>query len=354
MSLAILFTISILIYFYLKHKGRFPYKLTKHLYNDTLLLNILILWLVIGFFFSLDYSNQWGCIIMHQPIFGELNILFSSISLTLILLARFVWNKKIKTVVLILELLFWIAKLMIYKGGYAVGLAAFPQFKIVCYDIVALLLRLLVIRNITLQIRNFYISTITILIILVKILFFSTQRTIIWEYEESLERSKITLQKIQGNWSGLKVYNSTVFDTIISEEFDTTGKDLNIFELIELENKDTILNEIIIKESEPVSLHIDSNLLFFNLKDTNLNYLIVFNGEHSATLFELHGEIHDSIDYHKEIMAIFDTDSEILHNVKREDIYIRKIDNDSLVFDLGFLYMGNKYKLKKKKHQLTF
>ena len=243
MVLAILFIISVAVYFYLKRKGKFPYMWTKHLYNGKLLLKILLIWIAIGFFLSLDYSDQWGCIIQYQPFWSKLNILFSFISIALILIAIVVRNKKMKAIFLIVELVFWIGKLMVYKGGYTVGLAAFPQTRIVSYDVVALFLRLIVIRNVTFQLRTFYLATLTVIIILVKIFFFKTQQTILWEEKRSLENAKLTMEKMQGEWTGVRVFEETVFDTLISEQFDTTGKELNLLELIDFETKDTILKE---------------------------------------------------------------------------------------------------------------
>lgn len=343
MILVILFIISTVIYFYLKRKGKFPYKLTRHLYNVKLLLNILLIWIVIGFFLSLDYSDQWGCIIQYQPFWSKLNILFSSISFALILIAIVVRDKKMKAIFLILELVFWIGKLMVYKGGYAVGYAAFPQTHIVCYDIVALFLRFLVIRNVSFQLRTFYLATLTVIIILVKIFFFGTQQTILWEDERSLERAKFTMEKIQGKWTGERVYEETVFDTIISEQYDTTGKELNLLELIDLETKDTILKEKRIKQVEKASVYVDSNSVLIVTVEDSLNYTIEFNSEYSASLFEI---LLEPILIDEKALK---TDMSVSLDIgSAKEIYIRKIDNDSLVFEEWMISWGDIYKLKKK------
>jgi hypothetical protein len=349
MILAILFIISVVIYFYLKRKGKFPYQLTKHLYNEKLLLNILLIWIVIGFFLSLDYSDQWGCIIEYQPFWSKLNILFSFISFALVLIAKVVKNKKMRVIFLFLELFFWIGKLMVYKGGYSVGFVGSPQTLIVCYDLVALFLRLLVLRNTFFKIRTIYIASLTVIVLLVKISFFRTQQTIEWEYERGLKNSELTLQKIQGDWQGERIYEKVVFDTIFPKKVDTVGKKLSLLELVELENKDTIFEEKRIKHSEPISLHVDSNLLMFKLGETSLNYIIAFNYEYSATIFELHDsvELNDITDYYAELMELLELDSIDLRSVKRKEIYIRKIDTDSLVIE-EWLHWNETYKLKKK------
>ena len=81
----ILFTIFILIIFFTAKRvdliSDWYKKIITEPYNYYALLTLL----VIGFFGHLDYTDRWGCIVGGESIFDTKNILFSSISVTLIL-----------------------------------------------------------------------------------------------------------------------------------------------------------------------------------------------------------------------------------------------------------------------------
>ena len=60
-------------------------KIIQQPFNYYLLTGLLI----IGFFFRLDYSDRFGCIIGEEPVFEAKNILFSVTSMILVLLSFF-------------------------------------------------------------------------------------------------------------------------------------------------------------------------------------------------------------------------------------------------------------------------
>ena len=129
--------------------------------------------LIIGFFFRLDYSNRFGCIIGEEPIFELKNILFSTTSIALVLLSFFSKNRKIKLTFALLELLFWITKLFLYKGGYVVGITATADSLISFYDTTTLALRIFIINSLLkTNIKQVYILIFTIITISVKIYIF--------------------------------------------------------------------------------------------------------------------------------------------------------------------------------------
>jgi hypothetical protein len=89
----------------------------------------------------------------------------------LISIGFFLPNRK-GVVVLYVELLYWIFKLMVIKGGYAVGIGGVPDSDVLLFDSVALTLRLLLIhskQNIGLT-RKIYLLPISFLIMTLKLL----------------------------------------------------------------------------------------------------------------------------------------------------------------------------------------
>jgi hypothetical protein len=130
----------------------------------------LILFIVIGFLLRLDNNESFGCIIMDNPTFSFDNILYSGISIGLLTFGYKTQQKNIQLIILSGELLFWLYKLFFLKGGYAVGLGGVPMVSVLWYDLVALSLRLLLIKQIAKPQLNF----IWILPIVLLILFFRT------------------------------------------------------------------------------------------------------------------------------------------------------------------------------------
>jgi hypothetical protein len=120
--------------------------------------------IIIGFFFRLDYSDRFGCFIFDEPIFELKNVLFSAISTILILLSFFSKKRTIKITFISLELLFWIAKLFLFKGGYIVGYMAAADPLISFYDTAALALRVsIIISLLNVNIKQIYILIFTII-----------------------------------------------------------------------------------------------------------------------------------------------------------------------------------------------
>ena len=129
----------------------------------------LIGFLLTGFFFKLDYSLQQSCFVRHESVFSSENIFFFTIALTLLTIGILVRSKKIAATFLIIELIFWLYKLFLIKGGYAVGVAGAPNPFVLFYDILVLMLRIELIKQILcLKFRKLYVLGISFLIMLIK------------------------------------------------------------------------------------------------------------------------------------------------------------------------------------------
>jgi hypothetical protein len=144
-------------------------KVIRQPLNYYLLLGLL----VVGFIFRLDYTDRFGCIRFAEPIFELKNILFSATSITLVLLSFFSKKRTTKLTFISLELLFWVSKLFLFKGGYSVGIVNTADPIISLYDTTTLALRFFIINSLLkTNIRKRYILICTIIVISIKIYIF--------------------------------------------------------------------------------------------------------------------------------------------------------------------------------------
>ena len=325
----------------LKSKGKIGKGLYHRVNDYNLMVIILIAWIIFGFFFNLDYNDRWGCIITHQTIFNKFNIIFSSTALIFTFFARISSKPLIKISMHTIELIFWIIRLLILKGGYAVGYAGSPADMIVTYDFLALFLRLIVIRNTGIKIRSLYLSAITLIVILIKIFVFPTQQTINWEYEKSLENSKLTIERMQGLWNGFAIKEEYVNDTITGEIDSAEAKN----KLIYMISRDTLIDRKLIIRYDSVNILVDSNKIEIVRNGNQKTYFMMFDSEYSATLFEV---LPDTIDSDSVLMKACNTDLRIKSSWRNNtQIYIRKIDVDSLILMEGFT-IDYRYELSRK------
>jgi hypothetical protein len=134
---------------------------------------VLIGWTSFGFFTNLDYIQNCGCIVSAEPIFSTENIFYSGTAMVLLSLGVFIRSRTIVKVLLICELLFWLYKLTLVKGGYAVGFGGIPSIGVLAFDTIALTLRLILIKQILqVRIKTLFLLLITFIIMTLKIQFF--------------------------------------------------------------------------------------------------------------------------------------------------------------------------------------
>jgi hypothetical protein len=206
----ILFTILILIIFFSAKRVVWISDWYKRIITEPYSYYILLTLLVIGFFGQLDYTDRWGCIVGGESIFDTKNILFSSISVILIL-TSFIFNPRIlKISLIVVELAFWIFKLFYFKGGYVVSIVAAPDPIISFYDSLTLAMRLFIITGLLrTNIKTIYILICTLTIMAIKVFGFPTQLSMIVEGEKSKQRAEFTKEKLIGDWTGIYEYDST-------------------------------------------------------------------------------------------------------------------------------------------------
>jgi hypothetical protein len=152
-----------LLLFKLKSKYSWITKLTSISWTFYTLICLTIA----GFFLSLDNNQAFGCIISETSVFSSNNIIYSGISIGLLTLAYINKDRKNQLLILSAELLFWLYKLFYLKGGYNVGITASAMFGVLYFDIIALTLRIILIK----QVAKFKIRTIYMLLPMFLIMF---------------------------------------------------------------------------------------------------------------------------------------------------------------------------------------
>lgn len=225
----LLFTITFLPQ--IRNNNRF--KTVSNKLNDFRFINsFLLIWIIIGFFTRLDFSQMMGDIIGGEKIFDFNNIGFSSISFILILIARFSINARQKTISVLIELIIWLIRFFYYKGGYAMGFAAnYPLDLIVLYDTTGIFLRLKIIDNINPLkfLKQCRIYIIVFLFVSLKIFLLPIPHDLFWETKRINKKTEQTKALLIGNWNGIVDYDSTWVDTIATYRLDTITLELKIF-----------------------------------------------------------------------------------------------------------------------------
>ena len=77
---------------------------------------LLVIWTFLGFFTTVDFTQDYGCIRGITPILSIDNVFYSGFALLFLSVGYFL-PKNIGVIVLLGELLFWLYKLFLIKGG---------------------------------------------------------------------------------------------------------------------------------------------------------------------------------------------------------------------------------------------
>jgi len=146
---------------------------------------------------------------------------------------------------------------------------------------------------------------------------------------------------MQGDWTGIKTFEKSFSDTILRNS-DSIIEENDLITMIE---NDKVIKERKIEQNETVRINLKSNQISINCNDHETFYLIDFESEYSAILYEI---LPDSLIADKNLMDRLKTNLKVKSEwINNSMLYIRKIDEDSLIFDEGDMMFENRYKLKK-------
>ena len=260
---------------------------------------LLIVLLIIGFIFRLDYTNQFGCIVTSEPVFELKNILYSSISIVLALLSFIVEKRTHKLLFMLYDTLFWIVKLFLYKGGYAVGITGEAGFMVSLYDTTVLALRFFIIKSILkVHFNQVYILIFTMIIMTVKIYIFPLP------YSFYIEEREFTIDSERMRYFLTRFEWIEISDT--SEKVRIAFNNNSAIAYNLYENKDSVLFVRVYWFKDEVHLESESfeymNFEFYEEgKDTiNVKFLnFGFYGENNDprnVKFRYRNEIHEAQD----------------------------------------------------------
>lgn len=344
MIFLLLITIHALIY-YFQRKKSITIIYNKHFYNYNLIWISLLGWTIIGFFKNLDFTEQWGCIVFEEPVFRKMNIIFSSISVILLISVILFRNRNIKFYIHLTETFYWIGKLFLFKGGYATGLVGTPIEINVLYDFVAIFLRLLAIRNLKFQTRTIKVSTIALSIIFLKMSFFNAPIRIDSDLQDLREPTNPVTAKMQGNWAGEKISYKQVKDTILPIPLDST-RVITIMDRIKA--RDTVIRDKTLVETTKININIKFNIVRFETESKVLKYIFEEINKYENRLYAI---LPDSVTCDSALMKKCRTSYRIRQSDEdNTHIDIEKIEEDSMI--LRFPRWGDVYRLKRENKKI--
>jgi hypothetical protein len=198
--IVLIISISILALRFLKGRS----KIMEYFQNVRIQILFVILWTTIGFITKLDNNQRCGDIIYSTSILDFENILYSLISIFLLLSS--LSRRNVIKVLFIIETIYWLIKLILLKSGYSTGWG--PNLEVFSYDYIALLLRIWVISRLfnKLNIKVYILPIFSGILITIKTLFFACpddfiKREIITPY-----LSERLISKIEGEWEGIATW----------------------------------------------------------------------------------------------------------------------------------------------------
>ncbi|BDD05571.1 hypothetical protein [Aureibacter tunicatorum] len=112
---------------------------------------LIVFWIVLGYVFSIDFSQNVGCISYITPDLEIYRASFALISFSLIGSTFFVHSKHYRIGIFAIEFILYLTILFILKGGYMVGFGGAPDEAVYLYDWIAVTLRF---YNLSLFISN--------------------------------------------------------------------------------------------------------------------------------------------------------------------------------------------------------
>lgn len=199
--LLLLLMLSILHGFFLMYSNSGQYKAW---FDPKRILSLLLIWTFLGLLSGLEQTTNWGCVFPPLDLYTSKNSLLSGISMGLLFLAFQTKNVGWQLFIGIAECLFWVGKLFLFKGGYAVGMTASADLFVLGYDTLSLYARLFAI-GLGVQKQGFSLWKIAAavqVIMAVKLTFFAIPATIVYEHRWDMEKAEETHRFMLGDWKG--------------------------------------------------------------------------------------------------------------------------------------------------------
>lgn len=170
--------------------------------------NTLLYILVFGFLSGLDFTDAWGCVIMPHFFFLTPLSLFTILSFGAIYSAKVSKRTALAKFILIGELVFYIFRLIFFKGGYAVGFAGSPDLIVLAYDAISILVRLiLLLKVMKLKIRIIPILLLTIATLYTKSQFFPIPPYYFYQEKVAIKEGRKLQEELVGTYTGFLTYN---------------------------------------------------------------------------------------------------------------------------------------------------
>ncbi len=287
MIIAIIFTV-LFVYF----NNRFHKKGThipgiRLFFNRYLILTLLLVWIAIGYVFKLDYNNLFGCCIGPEPNLLYYKV-YSGISFSLILLCFLIRFRYIQLALLTIECIYWLLKLFIIKGGYAVGFAGVPIISVVLYDFIGILIRFHNLRlHLKINITSNKVVIISLITFVFKLFFPCPKEIFLDRYVFKIEMDNFK-NKLKGKWEGTYTH---YLQEEIENSIDTNSiefKNLNDY-LHKMDSIDDLKRPKYLQIKDTLKLNIDLNTILINstIQTNSMQYKIEYISPYEVRLIRI-------------------------------------------------------------------
>ncbi|MFK7807535.1 MAG: hypothetical protein AB8F74_06975, partial [Saprospiraceae bacterium] len=158
--------------------------------------------------------------------------ILSAISFVLISIVLFTIGLRVKRIVFSLELIFWGLKLILHKGGYAVGFGGGPDPIVFSYDLIAILTRLFLFIHLfeVHKVNALKVTAVGLVVLGLKAFMFAAPVSLNYQEKWNKESANATRKEMVGSWVGSMrsdhnkidsevIINSTTFTIIRPDTF---------------------------------------------------------------------------------------------------------------------------------------
>jgi len=235
----------------------------------------LLIFTIIGFLTGMDFTDSWGCVIYPHLFFLTPLSVLTLISITVLYIANKTINSNLVKKLLIAELIYYVTRLIVFKGGYAVGFGGIPDPIIIIYDAIALGLRIFLLKKIFSSNSHYAISAgIIIGCLYLKSTFFAIPPYYFYQEKRDISKGRKIQTELAGKYIGNIQYQNDSENMIFNTEVIITSDSIKI----EAQNFEFTGMYYFLLESKKIGLirrdNFGSSFYLDEFKDKRLNFSI--------------------------------------------------------------------------------
>ncbi len=169
----------------------------------------LLIFTVIGFLTGFDYTDSWGCVVFPHFFFSTPLSLLSLVSIIVFYIGNNSSNSKFVRKLILAEFVFYIFRLIIFKGGYEVGFGGTPDPIILFYDVIAVGLRIFLLKQLySIKLHSLIGGVIVVVLLSLKSLMFAIPPYYYYQEQRDISKGRKLQTEMIGNYFGKIEYTT--------------------------------------------------------------------------------------------------------------------------------------------------